>query len=120
VIGKYGEHRPYNDDERKNKKYRFDKVELPFYGDVSLGNGTQYKISMFRIPPGLPHSGRLQVSIENKGAYTFNSFVHFTYAMEKLGLKCPSDARAVADFINAQLEDKYSTEDQGTYDPQYS
>ena len=33
---------------QENGKYGFDKVELPFYGEVSLANGTMFRVGMFR------------------------------------------------------------------------
>lgn len=83
---------------RPNRLGQFPKLLLPFYGDVSLGNGTQYKIGMFICP-----NGRLFVGVENKGAYTFGSWCHHSYAKEKLNLRFEGDARNIADLINCQL-----------------
>lgn len=79
---------------------RWDRVvsfDRPIYRPLSLGNMTQYTVSAFYTTPF-----RLCVSIENKGSYTFERWVHWTYAMEKLNLT-PADAMNVADWINAQL-----------------
>lgn len=88
---------------RANKQDpRWDKVRdpnmIPFYGSVALGNVTQWKVGMFWI-----NDYRLFFAIEGKGAYTFEGFVHYSYVMEKLGVKGESDARNIADFINGQL-----------------
>lgn len=83
---------------RPNTEGRFPKLILPFYGDVSLGNSTMYKMGMFTCP-----NGRLFLGIENKGAYTFGGWCHYSYAQEKLGLRFSGDAKSVADLINCQL-----------------
>jgi len=70
----------------------------PFYGELPLGNGTLFTVGAFE----LGFDGRLFVGIEGHGAYTFNGFVSWNYAAEKLGL-LEGDARNVADWINAQL-----------------
>lgn len=80
-----------------------------FYGEVSLGNMTQYKIFAYFVTPR-----RLLIGIEGRGCYTFEGFVHMSYAMEKLNL-LPGDAANISDWINAQLEiENYPT--QGRYD----
>jgi len=106
----YGSQRAYKDSERKEK--RWDKVDLPFYGDVSLGNGSQYRISIFNIPD----KTGIVFGIENKGCYTFSRYVHWTYAHEKLNLH-KEDAKNIADFINAQLD--VVSDDQGVYLDKY-
>ncbi len=93
---------------------KFPKLDLPFYGDVSLGNSTQYKVGMFKTV-----SGRLFVGVEGKPCYTFGNWCHYSYAAEKLGLRFEGDARNIADFINSQLGHDLSAEGekcQGTYD----
>lgn len=80
----------------------FDEVELPFYGHVSLANGTMFGVGMFMISYG-PQSGRLFVGIEYKGAYTFSANSDPSYVGEKLGLSIP-DAEAMADFICGQFD----------------
>lgn len=69
-----------------------------FYGEVSLGNMTQYKIFAYYVTPS-----RLFVGIEGRGCYRFDGFVHMSYAMEKLNLLY-GDAANVSDWINYQLQ----------------
>ena len=98
---------------RPTTKGKFPKLTLPFYGDISLGNSTQYKFGMFICP-----NGRLFVGIEGRGAYTFSGWCHCSYTQEKLGLRFRGDASAVADLINCQLGqplDFESKECQGEY-----
>jgi hypothetical protein len=71
---------------------------MPFYGEIALGNATQYTIAAFWFTPG-----DLFVAIEGKGAYSFSNFVDWSYAAEKLGLEFESDARNFSDWINTQL-----------------
>lgn len=113
MTDEYGSQRPCKDSERKTLGYRFSAVAFPFYGDVSLGNMTMYKMYLAFVP-----NGRFLVGIENKGLYTFEHWCHWTYAQEKLNLTFESDARAVADFINCQLGHIHD-EDQGVYDERY-
>lgn len=84
---------------KKNGKWVFEPVELPFYGDVSLANGTQFRVGVFAVPRS---ASRIFVGVEGRGAYTFGSFVHPSYVSEKFNLP-DSDANAMANFINAQL-----------------
>lgn len=90
----------------------FPKVLLPFYGNVSLGNMTMYKVYLSRLPDGFTFVG-----IERKGCYPFKGYVHASYAAEKLNLY-DSDAKNFADFLNCQLGHTGET-GQGTYDEQY-
>lgn len=94
---------------RPNVEGRFERLALPFYGAVALGNGTQYRISAFR------QGSRLVVGIETHGTYTFGAFVHWAYAAEKLQL-LQSDAENVADWINDQLSISPELR-QGRYEP---
>ena len=87
----------------------YEKEPLPFYGDVSLHNATRYTVGMFRTS-----KDRLFVGVEHHGAYTFDDFVHWSYVQDKLGITAPTDATAVADFINAQLNLPYSYDQQQT------
>lgn len=99
---------------RPNSQGQFPQVNTPFYGDVSLGNSTQYKIGIFRCV-----NGRLFVGVEGRGCYTFGNWCHYSYAAEKLNLKFEGDARNIADFINCQLGHPLEFEDrvcQGKYD----
>lgn len=86
-------------------------LELPFYGDIALGNGTAYRIYLSELS-----NARLFVGIESRGCYTFSRFVHYSYAMEKLNL-FESDARNFADFINTQLKVFDQKSVQGNYRP---
>ena len=95
--------------ERPNRQGKFNIVSTPFYGDVSLGNFTQYKVGIFRCA-----NRRLFVGVEGNGAYTFEGWCHYGYVAEKLGLKFEGDARNMADFINCQLGIEHKQ--QGTYD----
>ena len=79
----------------------------PFHGAVALGNMTQYNISAFY------DGSELVVSVEGKGSYSFSRFVHYSYAMEKLGIKYEIDARNFSDWINTQLG--IEREPQGKY-----
>lgn len=74
------------------------KENFPFRGDVALGNMTQYVVSAFMLD-----DGRLCVGVEGHGVYTFRSFVHWTYAAEKLNIQNQADASNLSDWINAQL-----------------
>jgi len=96
MINKYGS-QCYT--KQSNGKLGFDKVELPFYGEVSLANGTMFKVGMFKA---LTTRGRLFVGVENMGSYTFEGFTHPSYVAEKLRLS-GSDVNAMADFINGQF-----------------
>jgi hypothetical protein len=84
--------------------------DYPIYREISLGNMTQYKVGAF-----FTQIGRLFIGIENKGAYTFEGWTHFTYVQEKLNVKSESDARNIADWINAQLGHDQERE-QGIYE----
>ncbi len=71
-----------------------------FFGRVALGNGTAFDIGMMWVD----RDGEtvLLVSVIDFGAATFSQYIHYTYAMEKLGLR-EWDARNLSDFINCQL-----------------
>ena len=84
---------------QENGNYGFDEVDLPFYGDVSLANMTQFKIGVFKCD-----NGRLFVGIEGHGSYTFDAFSCPSYVAEKLNLKYESDAKSVTDFIQGQFD----------------
>lgn len=84
---------------QENGKMGFDKVDLPFYGEVSLANATMFKIGVFEIPG----NDRLFVGIEGFGSYTFSEDSHPGYVQEKLGLRAMTDACSVADFIEGQF-----------------
>ena len=76
---------------------RWPKYDIEtFYGDLSLGNATMFRIGCFWT------KGRLFLAIEGRGAYTFHNWVHRGYVQEKIGLM-EGDAANVADFLNAQL-----------------
>ena len=59
----------YGTEVRNPQTNRFDKVTLPFYGDVTLGNMTMFRVSAFNTP-----NGRLSVGIEGHGSYTFTQW----------------------------------------------
>lgn len=102
----------YQNSIRPNKRGLWLKKDFtnPYYGDLSLGNGTQYKVGIFM------YKGRLFVGVERKGAYTFGGWCHWTYAQEKLNLMV-ADAKNFADFINTQLGD--TDKPQGIYEPYF-
>lgn len=87
----------------------FEKIDLsePFYGRIELGNITALNVGMFKTADGI------FVGIEGFGAYIFHSWVHYSYAMEKLKLG-EADARNFSDFLNIQLGDT-SKSFQGRY-----
>jgi len=71
---------------------------LTFHQDVALGNGTQWRIGMF-----FDAAGFLCVGVQDHGFYSFDSFVHWGYIMEKFPGMLEADARNIADLINAQF-----------------
>lgn len=86
----------------QNGKYFFEPEELPFFGKVSLANMTMFDVyCAYKKKENMLNDG-IFVGIGGIGFFWFNSFVHFIYAKEKLNLG-ESDARAMADFINAQI-----------------
>lgn len=96
---------------RPNQAGKFPQVTSfsDFFGEVALGNGTQYKI--FIAQKGDWHI----VAVLGYGAYQFQGYVHSDYAGDKLGVKNKADAANLADFINAQtLGQDYNV--QGAYD----
>ena len=82
--------------QKVNGKYQYPKLAMPFYGDVSLGNMTQFKVFVMMVDE------RLALGVEGKGFYTFYGFTHPSYVYEKLNVYV-SDAKSIADFINAQF-----------------
>ena len=80
-----------------------------FYGDVTLGNGT-----MFKVFAAYVKQNRIFVGIERHQCYTFDSWVHYGYVMEKLGL-LNGDAMNIADWINCQLGCFLPDREQGVY-----
>lgn len=82
---------------QKNGKMGFDKVELPFYGDVSLGNGTRFTVGLFKT-----RSKELFIGIEHMGAYTFNELMLPSYVAQKLRLSM-YEAKSITDFIDGQF-----------------
>ena len=87
---------------------RWDKLPLPFHGQIALGNATQFKIHLSDESDGL------FVAIEGRGAYTFCSGADRYYVQEKLGIM-GGDAANLADLINAQNEREF--QEQGRYYP---
>lgn len=91
-------------------KVKWPKVIIPdgspFLEWVDLGNYTMYRIAAFFA--NRPKRG-LFVGIERVGAFFFRlpeKPFHWNYIEEKLNV-APSDAKALTDFINAQLFDEY-------------
>jgi len=66
---------------------------------VSLGNMTEFQISMF-----WDKKDYLVVAIEKFGCYRFSHVVYPGYLMEKIPMP-ESDAKNVCDLINAQITD---------------
>ena len=100
---------------RMKGRGRWREVSKPFYGDVALGNGTQYKIGCW-----ITERNELFVGVEGKGCYTFPRWTHPSYVKEKLGLRFDGDAKNFADFINHQLggiAEDY--EEEGEYQDQF-
>lgn len=73
---------------------------------IDLGNGTMFRIFAFFSRGGWnrPRDG-LVVGIERVGSFffTIDTFKTWTYISEKLNLP-ESDARAIADWINVQID----------------
>ena len=88
---------------KKDNKYYFESESMPFYGIVSLGNHTAFDVYMNDKPN---FSDELYIGIKDFGFYVFWDFVHWQYAKEKLNIP-DTDAKAIADFINAQLHDSH-------------
>jgi hypothetical protein len=65
--------------------------------EVSLGNGTMYRVILNMI------GGYLWVSVIGKGCYGFAGFAYWGYVNDKLNLGNECDAKHLADFINDQL-----------------
>ena len=86
---------------------RWNRVEIPFFGSVALGNMTQWRVMAVR------HAQWLHVGVESKGYYMFDSAVHWGYVKEKLNIQFEGDARNIADWINRQLG--LDIETQGDY-----
>lgn len=89
-----------------------------FYGDIALGNGTQWKFFLALTPEVNP---RVFVGIELHGAYAFDDFAETFYVAEKLGL-LPGDAMNVADLINDQfpaMRPEWAKIRQGNYDSRF-
>ena len=95
----------------KGKRWGFCVTHKPFYGDIALGNGTQWKIAAFFVP-----LAKMFIGVETRGCYTFCGFVHYSYAMEKLNIGEP-DARNLSDWINCQLSiNDTDYKEQGNYE----
>lgn len=87
-------------------------VGTPFRGSVSLGNMTQYRMTIWHCEDGV------FIGIDGYGCYAFSSAVHWSYAKEKLGIPMDADAKNVSDLINDQLNyDIHGKERQGRYEP---
>ena len=86
---------------------------------LNLGNGTIFRIGAFFtcVQINGPRNGFF-VAIEDKGAFLFSEELplDFQYVAEKLNLM-ESDARNMADWINAQLG--FNADNQGIYTRAY-
>lgn len=97
--------------------------QAPLLRWIDLGNATMFRLSAYFVHGGYSYPGRgLVVGIERVGMWFFkihsdSQWFRWGYVAEKLFLP-ESDARAIADWINAQIgfED---TEQQGEYNPTY-
>lgn len=69
-----------------------------FDRQVSLGNASQFQISMF-----YDKKDQLVVAIEKFGCYRFGHIVYPSYLIEKMPTLCKSDAKNICDLINAQI-----------------
>ncbi len=91
--------------------------DKPYLNWIDLANVTMYRIAAFRT--AYPRGG-LFVGIERKGAFFFSTtmskWLHWEYVGEKLNL-AKSDACAIADWINAQIE--VEAPQQGSYHKEY-
>ena len=100
--------------------YDFD--QKPILNWIDLGNGTMFRIAAFFVHgfPEEPSRG-LMIGIERKGCFFFKMHselepYHWDYISEKLYLQ-ESDARAIADWINAQIG--FEAKQQGEYNENY-
>jgi hypothetical protein len=78
---------------------------------VALGNGSQFEVSVSKCSDS---AGRV-IGVLGHGCYVFRSWVHWTYAKQKLNL-LDGDALNMADFINCQLNGNPG-DVQGRYNP---
>lgn len=99
---------------RPNPEGFFPNLRMPFYGLVSLANGTALSFGMFWA-----RVDRLFVGVEMHGAYAFDNEVVWPYVTEKLRLQYETDARNVAAFINDQLYPDNRSLRQGRYEAQF-
>jgi hypothetical protein len=81
-----------------------------FFGDVALGNMTQYEIMAVRLS-----SAFIFIGIQGRSCYTFTGFAHKDYVKARLHLRYELDARNLADFINAQIDNDYAVQGAYTY-----
>lgn len=102
---------------------RWDKIKLPFYGHVTLGNGTMFcmyiaeQIGADTPDMAVSAGRRLFVGVERCGAFGFawGSWKHFNYVNEKLTLGDESDAAAIADLLNTIMDSHGEFKEQGEY-----
>lgn len=89
--------------------------DIPYLNWLDLANVTMFRVAGFKT--GFPRAG-LFVAIERVGAFFFqdNKWLHWEYVGEKLNL-AESDARNMADWINAQIQAEGIQ--QGTYHNDY-
>lgn len=105
---------------KKVLKYN-DLDQKPIINWIDLANG-----SMFRIFAFFSHGGNFYprpgfvVGLERIGSFFFyiEKPFHYSYVSQKLNLPS-SDARAMSDWMNAQLDLDNLVEQQGEYMPAY-
>lgn len=85
-----------------NGKILWRPVELPFQGQIALGDMTQYEVEAFKHP----RDGSLMiVSVRDKGIGMFCGHDRVTWeqVQKTLNIKFKQDAKNFTDWINAQL-----------------
>jgi hypothetical protein len=87
--------------------------DVPFYGEIGLGNGTQFVVGAMFV------AGGFFVGIYHAGSFRFmgnGDLLHWRYVGEKLDI-AESDARAMADWISAQTG--RAGPEQGEYEEEF-
>jgi len=84
---------------RPDAENRFPMCETPFFGDVALGNMTQWRMQFLRT-----QNWGMALHIQRMGLAVFGPGVVLAETVRKAFPKMlPGDAGNVADFINDQL-----------------